>query len=89
MFRSLGVVGLLLSLASCAEVDPYTTGGVWQPAGINARNIATMTINKGDLIRGRGAKGSDATLSASAVTRLWEGNTKPLPAVSSRSVGGS
>lgn len=88
MTRSICAALLLITMASCAETDPYTTGGVWQPTGANARNIATMTVNKGDLIRGRGVTGSDGILAASAATRLWDGNPKPLPVVSSKSAGG-
>lgn len=77
------------SLVGCAEVDPFRTGGVWQPAGVNALNMSTQVANKGDLIRGRGARGSDGTLAASAVARLWEGNPRPIPQASSKGSGGS
>ncbi len=89
MFRALYAIALAVLLTACAEADPYTTGGVWQPTGINTLNISTMVVNKGDLIRGRGATGSNGTLSASAVTRLLEGNPKPLPKTDSKSSGGS
>ncbi len=78
MSKHICAVFLVLCLPACAEVDPYTTGGVWQPTGVNSRNLATMVVNKGDLIRGRGERGSDGSEAGAAVTRLLEGTPKGL-----------
>lgn len=88
MFRlSSATLLAALAAAGCTETDPYAREGTWQPTGANARNIAAMVTNKQDLIRGRGAPGSDPVEATSAVLRLWEGTPRIAPAVSSRGGG--
>ncbi len=80
---------LLVMLAGCEERDTLRRTDVWYPTGANAANIAAMVANPSDLIRGRGARGSDGTEAAMAVERLWQDKTKPLPQVSdSSAIGG-
>ena len=88
--RPFTVLGLafVVAVGGCAETDPYTTGGSWQPTGVTDRNLAVMVQNKGDLLRGRGERGSDGSLAAAAVTALYDGKAKPLPSTTSRSSGG-
>ncbi len=82
MFRfSSATLLAALAVAGCADIDGY---GTWQPTEANARNIAVMAANKRDLIRGRGAAGSDPVESASAVVHLWEGTPHALPVTSSK-----
>jgi len=82
MFRlSSATLLAALALAGCAELGGY---GTWQPTEANARNIAAMAANKHDLIRGRGAAGSDPVESTSAVVHLWEGTPHVLPVTSSK-----
>ncbi len=79
---------LVLAAAGCSYTDPYTKDGFWKPTGANDRNIAAMAQNKSDLIRGRGAPGSDGVQAASAIELVQKGTPRPLPATSSRSSGG-
>jgi hypothetical protein len=75
---------LLATLASgCAQDDPYTREGMWQPEGINERNLATMVANPYDLIRGHGETLPQPRLATVAVTRLLAGSPTPLPVISS------
>jgi type IV pilus biogenesis protein CpaD/CtpE len=82
------LVLLLLAQAGCAYMDPYTRPGAWRPTGVVSRDLAVMVASPADLVRGRGDDGADAPLAANAVTKLWQGNPKPLPATNSQSGGG-
>jgi len=74
---------LLVSLAGCAEQDAYHRTDVWYPTGSNDGNIAAQAVRPQDLIVGRRATGGEAShVSADAVERVWEGQDKPLPSVS-------
>lgn len=79
---------LAILVAGCAETDPYARAGMWQPTGANSRNIAAQVATKSDLLRGRGAAGVDQIPATAAVLRMWEGNPKPLPTVTSKGAGG-
>jgi hypothetical protein len=75
---------LLLALAACAELDPYSRVGTWQPEGVNDRNLAAMVANPADLLRGHGASGADSPLAIAAANRLFAGRPKPLPDANSQ-----
>jgi type IV pilus biogenesis protein CpaD/CtpE len=80
--RSIRLI-LLVSLAGCAAQDPYRRTDVWYPSGSNDGNIAAQAVRPHDLIIGRSTtEGEDARVSADAVERVWEGQDKPLPSVS-------
>jgi type IV pilus biogenesis protein CpaD/CtpE len=82
MMRITHLIPLVL-LAGCASQDPYRRTDVWYPTGSNEGNIAAQAIRPRDLIAGRSVKGGeDARLSANAVERVWQGQDKALPSVS-------
>jgi len=77
---TLGVACLAAGLtAGCARIDPYQRPGMWQPEGVNDRNIAVMVQDPRDLTRGHGDRGPAWTTGAAAVDRLWHDKVKPLP----------
>jgi len=78
-----------LPLSGCAQVDPYTRTGMWQPGGVNARNLAAMVVQPTDLLRGRGSEQAQGVTSTSAVMRLLNGTPTPLPTLSASSAPGS
>ena len=80
---------LLLALCGCAQVDPYTRTGMWQPAGVNSRNLDAMVVNPADLLRGRGAAGAQSTTATAAVERLLTGTQTPLPSLSADAAPGA
>lgn len=69
---------LAISMAGCAETDPYERPGMWQPEGANAGNMAAMIERPADLRRGRGDPGATRVESQLAVARIWEGHERPL-----------
>ena len=71
-------ITLVLSVAGCADSDPYRRTDVWYPSGSNAGNIAAMAARPGDLISGRVGNVGDARQAAGAVERVWLDRTKPL-----------
>jgi hypothetical protein len=83
--------GLLLaaSLAGCAQIDPYTREGMWQPEGVNSVNLAVSVANPSDLLRGHGAAGPQPVLATNAVRRLLAGVPAPLPQLSDDTNPGS
>ncbi|MBW4092393.1 MAG: hypothetical protein HIU82_15000 [Proteobacteria bacterium] len=74
-----GSLLLLGSLAGCAATDTYSRPGTWHPDAANAANIAAMAVNPEDLLHGRGSHGSDGTLAAGAIERVWDA-AQPNPA---------
>lgn len=74
---------LLLLPAACNQMDPYTRSGMWQPVGVNSRNLAAMVANPDDLVQGHGSTGANSPLAINAVTRLMAGKVKPLSGTSS------
>ena len=78
------VLGLLL-LSGCAATDPFHRPGALRPEGVNQANIAAMVARPTDLLRGRGAGGTDSPLATAAVTRLWEGPPSPAAAATGAS----
>ncbi len=79
---------LVLTLAGCAQTDPYTRDGMWQPEGVNERNLDAMVANPADLVYGHGDTRPDSQLATTAVTQLLAGRAKPLPALSSDTAPG-
>jgi type IV pilus biogenesis protein CpaD/CtpE len=69
---------LLMVLAGCSQVDPYTRDGMWQPNGANSLNLAAMVSDPRDLLRGHGETGAQPVQSAMAVDRLLTNTAKPL-----------
>jgi len=66
-------------VAGCARLDPYQRPGMWQPEGVNDRNIAAMVQDPRDLAHGRGDGGPAWNTGAAAVDRLWRDKVKPFP----------
>ena len=80
MPSALGVVCLAAGLtAGCARIDLYQRPGMWQPEGVNDRDLAVMVQDPRDLVRGHGDNGPAWQAGAAAVDRLWRDKVKPLP----------
>ena len=77
---------VVLAVGGCTQTDPYHRAGLWQPTGANSRNLATMVVNRGDLIKGRGSVGTTAVFAVPPVGRLWTGTSLALPNTSSQSL---
>lgn len=67
---------VLLLLGGCSE--PFTHPGTWHATGVNQANLDAQTVEKADAVAGHGLPGSDATLDAAAVNRLYDDKAKPL-----------
>ncbi|MBC7802220.1 MAG: hypothetical protein H7Z10_16520 [Gemmatimonadaceae bacterium] len=80
---------VLLALGGCTDLEPYNRPGMWSATGANARNIAAMAANPGDLIRGRGDAGNDGLRSAAAVTRLQIDRPRALLSLSAEVAPGA
>jgi hypothetical protein len=89
--RALLPAGLLLAtlVSGCAQDDPYTRDGMWQPEGINDQNLAAMAANPADLLHGHGESRPQPRLATVAVTRLLAGSPTPLPVISADVTPGS
>ncbi len=70
---------LLLALAGCNQIDPYTREGVWRPNGANAANLRAMVAVPADLVAARPAAPADGALAADALNRLRQDRLRPLP----------
>lgn len=79
----------LLGLAGCAQIDPLTRDGMWQPVGANATNLRAMVAVPSDLVTGRAARTSDGNRAARAVDRLRTDRVYPLPESGISKIGGS
>lgn len=82
--RGLIVLAALPLLAGCDAVDPYRRAGMWQPTGANTLNLAAMVERPGDLVRGRGTRGTPGVEAAPAVSRYWAARAAPLPSTTSQ-----
>lgn len=69
----------LLGLAGCAQIDPLTRDGMWQPVGANTTNLRAMVAVPSDLVMGRAARTSDGNQAAKAMERLRTDRVYPLP----------
>jgi type IV pilus biogenesis protein CpaD/CtpE len=72
------LVGAILTLAGCEDLDPYHRPYVWYPTGASEANLAAQVANPNDLIRGHGASSADGALAEAAVTRARQDKAKPL-----------
>ena len=84
----IALLGSLLTLAGCEDLDPYNRPYVWHPTGAPQANLAVMVADPNDLIRGHGGAKPDGGLAAAAVTRLQQDKAKPLLNPGSGSGGG-
>lgn len=71
---------LLLLLAGCEQIDPYTRPGAWRPLGANEANLRTHVADPAMLERGRSDAGADGQTVAAAVRRYRTDRVRPLPA---------
>ena len=68
-----------LGLTGCAQVDPLTRDGMWQPVSANTTNLRAMVAVPGDLVMGRAARTSDGNQAAKAMERFRTDRMYPLP----------
>jgi type IV pilus biogenesis protein CpaD/CtpE len=84
---------LLVSLAGCNQIDPYTRPGNWRPNGANDANLRAMVAVPADLVVATPASPADGDRAAAAVARLRNDTVRPLtgsePAESTPISGGS
>ena len=85
--RAAALLALAALLPGCDATDPYKREGMWHPMGANATNFAMQVARPSDLLIGRGSAGSDGDTAAQAVDRLRQNKVKPLPTVTSTTVG--
>jgi len=69
---------LLVALAGCDQVDPYTRPGNWRPNGANDANLRAMVAVPADLVAATPASPANGQLSAAAVDRLRHDTVRPL-----------
>lgn len=76
-----------LALAGCGDktYESFNDPHNWHKTGVADENLAAMVADPADLQRGHGSVGPDSPLAATAVTNLWAGKSKPLPALDSES----
>lgn len=74
----IALIGLILGLTACQQMDPYSREDTWQPTGANAGNIAAMVADPYDLIRGRGTDKADGKESSLAIQHINSETPKPL-----------
>ena len=72
------LIGAVLLLAGCEDLDPYHRPYVWYPTGASEANIAAQVANPYDMVRGRGVTRADGDLAAAAVDRARQDKVKPL-----------
>ncbi len=89
VIRSSTAGAALLLLAGCAATDPYQREGVWRPTGLPKLNFEAQVARPADLVQGRGTEFAEGDTAAQAVERLRQGKVKPLPTVSTATVGAS
>ncbi len=68
-----------ICLDGCADIDPLTAPGRWNPSGVNDANLAVQVANPNDLLEGQSVRDSDGQQAAEAVARLRQDRLKPLP----------
>jgi uncharacterized membrane protein YgcG len=74
----LSLIGAILALAACQQIDPYTRDYMWQPTGSVQGNLAAMVANPDDLIRGRGQATEDTKEPTLAINHVWTDQPKTL-----------
>jgi hypothetical protein len=70
---------LLVALAGCNQIDPYTRPGNWRPNGANEANLRAMVAVPADLAAATPAGPADGHRAAAAVARLRNDTVRPLP----------
>ena len=70
---------LLLAVAGCDRIDPYTREGAWRPNNANEANLRAMVAVPSDLVWATPASRPDGGLAAAAVARLRHDTVRPLP----------
>lgn len=70
---------LLLAVAGCNRIDPYTREGVWRPNGANAANLRAMVAVPADLVTAMPAGPADGDLAAEALNWLRHDRVRALP----------
>jgi hypothetical protein len=75
---SMLLLPLLVALAACNQVDPYTREGNWRPNGANDANLRAMVAVPADLVAATPASPADGHLAAAAVDRLRHDTVRPL-----------
>ena len=91
MPRLTALLALLLVLAGCNQIDPYTREGNWRPNDANAANLRAMIAVPADLATARSDGPGDGipggsqrdtmggTLGEAALDRLRHDRVYPLP----------
>ena len=69
---------LLLGLAGCDQIDPYTRAGAWRPNGANEAALRAMVLVPSDVVLATPAERSDGGMAAAAVARLRHDNVRTL-----------
>ncbi len=70
---------LLVAVAGCNQIDPYTRPGNWRPNGANDSNLRAMVAVPADLAVATPASPADGHLAAAALNRLRNDQVKSLP----------
>ena len=70
---------ILLCLAACSQVDPYTRPGNWRPNGANDANLRAMVAVPSDLVVAAPEAPVDGPAATAAVHRLATDHVRPLP----------
>lgn len=73
---------LLLALAGCSSIDPFTREGVWRPRGANEANLRLHVADPLTLEHGIDDPRSDGQASVAAIRRLRTDRLHPLAAAS-------
>jgi len=82
------LAGTVVTLAGCADLDPYHRQDVWYPTGASHGNVAAMLANPQDMIRGHGDAKVDGAAAEGAITRLRLERAKALLNPGSFTAGG-
>jgi type IV pilus biogenesis protein CpaD/CtpE len=79
---------VLVSLAACAETEPFQNPYRWAVTGSNAANLAAMA-EPDDLVHGRGLQGSDGQPAVAAIDRWRSGRLKSIDTTGTTGGSGS
>jgi type IV pilus biogenesis protein CpaD/CtpE len=79
MTRAAVLLSLLVALAGCNQIDPYTRPGNWRPNGANDANLRAMVAVPSDLAVATLASPANGQLAATAVGRLRNDAVRALP----------
>lgn len=73
-------VALVLLLAGCQQIDPFTRDGAWRPNRANEANLRIHVADPAMLDRGVDDPRADGAVTAAAVHRYRADRVKPLAA---------